>query len=78
MIGYSPLSAWPFSLAPVADAHVAAVAREVGVTPAQLLLRWSLERYGGAVIPRSKEPQRIAENARLFDWPVRGGLVRAH
>jgi diketogulonate reductase-like aldo/keto reductase len=36
-------------------------------TPAQVLLRWCIER-GIPVIPKSTHRDRIAENARLFDF----------
>jgi 2,5-diketo-D-gluconate reductase A len=46
---------------------VARVAGRHGRTPAQVLLRWCLER-GIPVIPKSTHRQRIAENAELFDF----------
>lgn len=35
------------------------------VTPAQVLLRWALEK-GAMVVPKSCNPKRIAENAQVF------------
>jgi 2,5-diketo-D-gluconate reductase A len=46
---------------------VARVARRNERTPAQVLLRWCVER-GIPVIPKSINRERIAENARLFDF----------
>jgi 2,5-diketo-D-gluconate reductase A len=46
---------------------VARVARQLGRTPAQVLLRWCIER-GIPVIPKSTHRDRIAENAQLFDF----------
>ena len=46
---------------------VAGVARRHGRTPAQVLLRWCIER-GIPVIPKSTHRARIAENAQLFDF----------
>jgi diketogulonate reductase-like aldo/keto reductase len=46
---------------------VAGIARRHGRTPAQVLLRWSIER-GIPVIPKSIHRERIAENAQLFDF----------
>lgn len=37
------------------------------VTPAQVLLRWGLER-GAALIPKTASKQRLLENARVFDF----------
>jgi diketogulonate reductase-like aldo/keto reductase len=36
-------------------------------TPAQILLRWALQHHV-AVLPKSVHPERIRENARLFDF----------
>jgi diketogulonate reductase-like aldo/keto reductase len=45
------------------------VARAVGRTPAQVLLRWGVE-HGLGVLPRSVHQERIAENARIFDFEL--------
>src|SRR5579864_2642403 len=46
---------------------VARIAQRHGRTPAQVLLRWCIER-GIPVIPKSTHRERLAENARLFDF----------
>lgn len=48
---------------------VASVAAEYGKTPAQVLIRWSLQ-LGNIVIPRSSSPERIAENADVFEFEL--------
>jgi diketogulonate reductase-like aldo/keto reductase len=45
------------------------IARRLGRTPAQVLLRWCLEREI-PVIPKSTHRERIAENAQLFDFTL--------
>ena len=46
---------------------VARIARRQERTPAQVLLRWGIER-GIPIIPKSTHRERIAENAQLFDF----------
>jgi 2,5-diketo-D-gluconate reductase A len=48
---------------------VAGIAGRVGRTPAQVLLRWCLQR-GTAVIPKSTHRERIEENGALFDFEL--------
>jgi 2,5-diketo-D-gluconate reductase A len=48
---------------------VASVTAEYSRTPAQVLIRWSLQ-LGNVVIPRSAKPERIAENLDVFDFEL--------
>ena len=43
------------------------VARDHGRTPAQVMLRWAIER-DVPVIPKSTHRARIVENAEIFDF----------
>jgi diketogulonate reductase-like aldo/keto reductase len=45
------------------------VARDHGRTPAQVMLRWAIER-DVAVIPKSTHWARIVENAEIFDFQL--------
>jgi diketogulonate reductase-like aldo/keto reductase len=45
------------------------VAKRVGRTPAQVLLRWCLQ-YDLPVIPKSTHRERIHENAQIFDFAL--------
>ncbi len=51
------------------DETVARIAEAVGRTPAQVLLRWSLQR-DAVVIPKSTHRDRIEENAQIFDFEL--------
>lgn len=43
------------------------IAAKYGKTPAQVVLRWHLE-LGVVAIPRSRKPERIAQNIDIFDF----------
>jgi diketogulonate reductase-like aldo/keto reductase len=51
------------------DRRVLAIAERHGKSPAQVLIRWALE-HGLVVIPKSARPDRIAENADVFDFSL--------
>jgi methylglyoxal/glyoxal reductase len=51
------------------DPRIAAVAREVGRSPAQVLIRWVLQ-HEVVVIPKSTRRERIHENAQVFDFSL--------
>jgi 2,5-diketo-D-gluconate reductase A len=48
---------------------VTSIAAEYSRTPAQVLIRWSLQ-LGNVVIPRSAKAERIAENLDVFDFEL--------
>jgi diketogulonate reductase-like aldo/keto reductase len=60
---YSPLGTGRH----LGSATVARIAGRHERTPAQVLLRWCIER-GIPIIPKSTHRERIAENAQLFDF----------
>ena len=51
------------------DPVVTAIAAAHGRTPAQIVLRWGVQR-GCAVIPKTASPARLAENLALFDFAL--------
>jgi len=48
---------------------VGSVAEANGKTPAQVLIRWSIQ-LGNIVIPRSSSPERITSNIDVFDFEL--------
>jgi 2,5-diketo-D-gluconate reductase A len=60
---YSPLGTGRH----LAQSSVNLVAQRVGRTPAQVLLRWGVQREL-VVLPKSTHRDRIEENARIFDF----------
>ncbi|KAJ8603672.1 hypothetical protein CTAYLR_010030 [Chrysophaeum taylorii] len=53
---------------------VLAIAKSRDKTPAQILLRWGVQR-GTAVIPKSSKPHRLRENLALFDFELSSDQV---
>jgi diketogulonate reductase-like aldo/keto reductase len=51
------------------DPVIGDIAQAHNKTPAQVMLRWHLQR-GRSVIPKSTKPQRIAENLDVFDFDL--------
>lgn len=58
------------------DPVVNAIANELGKTPAQVVLRWHIQR-GDIVFPKSSSPERISENIALFDFELSDADVTA-
>ena len=52
------------------------VAKRVGRSPAQVLLRWGLQ-HGLVVLPKSTKEERIRENGALFDFALDEGNMAA-
>jgi diketogulonate reductase-like aldo/keto reductase len=52
------------------DSTLAEIARSKGRTIAQIALRWLVQQGDIAPIPRSSNPQRIAENIQVFDFAL--------
>ena len=61
---------------PLQNETVLAIARAHGKTPAQVVLRWHLQE-GRSVVPKSVRPERIVENADVFDFALTSDDLRA-
>jgi methylglyoxal/glyoxal reductase len=66
LTGYSPLARNPDKLK---DPLVVALAKKYNKTPAQVLIRWSLQR-GYVTIPKSSKQHRVTENSNVFDFKL--------
>jgi 2,5-diketo-D-gluconate reductase A len=60
----------------LSDPTIDDIARRYGKTPAQVVLRWHIER-GDVVFPKSVTAARIRENIDIFDFELAGGDVEA-
>jgi 2,5-diketo-D-gluconate reductase A len=56
------------------DPAIVEIAQRLGRTPAQVVLRWHIER-ASIVFPKSTTPERIRENFELFDFELEPGDV---
>ena len=65
--GYSPLGTGRH----LSESTVTEIARRLGRTPAQVLIRWSVQR-DVIVIPKSTHQNRIDENGQIFDFELSG------
>jgi len=58
------------------DPAIGKIASAVGKTPAQVVLRWHIQR-GDVIFPKSTTPSRIKENFEIFDFELDDDAVDA-
>ena len=49
---------------------VLAAAERHGKTPAQVVLRWQVQQEAVVCVPRTSRPERVVENAQIFDFEL--------
>lgn len=57
-------------------AAITSLASKYNRTPAQVLLRWATQR-GVAVIPKSNDPTRLAQNLQVTDFDLEAGEIES-
>jgi D-xylose reductase len=55
---------------------VSEIAKRHGKSPAQVLLRWGVQR-GTAVVPKSTRAERLRENLDIFDFELKADEMNA-
>ena len=84
MTAFSPLGApsyLPLGMAEegesvLCDAVVETIAAELGRTPAQIVLRWGVQR-GAAIVPKTTRRERLEENIAIFDFELTSDQMQA-
>ena len=65
VVGYSPLAKGE----KLDDAYVKELAKKYNKSPAQILIRWSVQK-GFVTIPKSDKKERIVQNSQVFDFSL--------
>lgn len=65
----------PMTRGEALDNHILRdISRELQRTPAQVLLRWSIQN-GYIPLPKSSKKERIMENANIFDFEIPSNVM---
>jgi 2,5-diketo-D-gluconate reductase B len=64
LTAYCPLGQGRF----MTDKKLEVLATKYSRSPAQIILRWMMEKDGILAIPKSSHPERLAENLQIFDF----------
>jgi diketogulonate reductase-like aldo/keto reductase len=67
--GWYPLGGRRHTQALLSDPTISAIAQAHGVSSAQVILRWNLQK-GVVVIPGSSNPEHIRENTQLYHFEL--------
>ena len=58
------------------EERLVAISNEIGKTPAQVLIRWAIQR-GMVVLPKSVNENRIVENFKVFDFEIADQIMKS-
>lgn len=72
MMAYSPLARAQIQ----PDPQISAIAESVGRTPAQVMLRWGIQK-GFIILPKSRNPDRMRQNLALDDFELTGDQMES-
>ena len=73
---YVPLGAATLDESVMDQQVVRDVAQRHGKTPAQVVLRWGVQR-GTAIVPKTSKPERMVENRSIFDFALSDDEMRS-
>ena len=57
------------------ESRLVAISEELSKTPAQVLIRWAIQR-GMVVLPKSVNEDRIIENFTVFDFEMSDSIMK--
>lgn len=75
-LSYVPIGMAKFAESVLDQPVVKAAAKRLGKSPAQVVLRWGVQR-GTAIVPKTSRPDRLAENLMIFDFDLTGEEMAA-
>ena len=73
LVSYCPIGQGAF----LSDPAITAIARRLGRTPAQIVLRWHMQQEGVAAIPKSSQRTHMIENLKVFDFSLNDADMKA-
>ncbi len=66
----------PTGTIPLNDEFIKSLAEKYGKTPAQVMLRWAVQR-GTSVVSKSVTPERVVSNFQVWDWELSADDMKA-
>ena len=66
---YVPLGMATYEQSVLNEPRIIGIAKKHGKTPAQIVLRWGVQR-GTAVIPKTSRPERLKENIDIYNFEL--------